>query len=99
MAAQGHQITKMPSVMPAEAARMDKREGMVEKPVICTVLADVLNLRAGPGISFNIVSYLNKGLQVTPTLPARAAGLWVEVVTPAGSGWVNSSFITCEELK
>ena len=53
-----------------------------------TVAVDLLNLRAGPGVEYDVLAHLEKG----DALEARArveAGDWVKVSTAAGlQGWV-----------
>lgn len=57
---------------------------------------DVLNVRGGPGVSFEIVSTLEP---TAADIPATGQAwllpksLWYEIAIDSGTGWVNSSFI------
>ena len=52
-----------------------------------------LNVRGGPGISYNILTVISRGTQVTLT-HRNAAGTWVRVILPNGTqGWVNASYV------
>lgn len=90
------QYTK-PVLMPLQATKTPYKATKTTIQTDCVILADFLHLRAGPGVTAPVIGYLHKGQHVTPTPFTQAAGLWVEVITPAGTGWVNSNFITCEE--
>ena len=53
-----------------------------------------LNVRSGPGVSFNNFDTLSRGETVT-VLGRNTAGSWIEIVLPNGStGWVSSSYMT-----
>lgn len=57
---------------------------------------DVLNVREGPGVGFDITDTLEPtALDVPVTGEARLlpTSIWYEVETSNGTGWVNSSFI------
>jgi hypothetical protein len=57
---------------------------------------DVLNVREGPGTSFDIVSTLDPttvDIPVTGKAWLLANSLWYEIAIDSGTGWVNSSFI------
>lgn len=62
-------------------------------PQPCTVTAaEALNLRAGPGTSYQVIEWLKPGQVLT--IAQRRDG-WAEVTTPGGlTGWVN--LIYCE---
>ena len=56
---------------------------------------DVLNVRLGPGTNNEIIGMLAPGVVVGLTGPQVEVGssTWVELVTPAGAGWVNDLFL------
>ena len=56
---------------------------------------DVLNVRIGPGASNEIIGMLVPGVIVALTGPQEQVGssTWVEIVTPAGAGWVNDLYL------
>lgn len=58
-----------------------------EAPKICTVTADALNVRRGPGVSYAVIGYLYAGDIVTIQ---TQRGAWYEI----GAGWIHSKF--CE---
>jgi hypothetical protein len=57
------------------------------------VTADILNLRGGPGLEYDVVGHLQRG----DTVQARArleAGDWVKVASSGGvEGWVATEFV------
>ncbi len=65
-------VTPTPTTVPAEAV----------------VQTDVLNLRAGPGTSFERIATLSQGNRLTVTGQVDACA-WLQVITPTGGqGWV-----------
>ena len=56
---------------------------------------DVLNVRLAAGPGNEIIGMLAPGTMIRLTGPQRAVGesTWVEIVTPAGAGWVNGRFL------
>lgn len=54
-----------------------------------------LNLRSGPGMSYQVLQVLQEGERVTAT--GRNMAGWLLVETPAGNGWIYSQFIECLE--
>lgn len=62
-------------------------------PIICTVHADALYLRAGPGMEYQALDALDKGEPVT--LQTTASEHWQLVTVGARTGWVNSLFLDC----
>jgi uncharacterized protein YgiM (DUF1202 family) len=66
---------------------------------IQTVATDLLNLRAGAGLSFDIVDTLPFGTEVTIDASQRKAAdginwIFVTVVETSKTGWVDSSFLS-----
>ena len=59
---------------------------------------DVLNVRAGPGVSSEIVATLAPDaaeLESTGRIADVGTALWREIVVPGdGAGWVNAAFLT-----
>jgi hypothetical protein len=57
------------------------------------VTADILNLRGGPGLEYDVIGHLQRG----DTVQARArleAGDWVKVASSGGvEGWVATEFV------
>lgn len=58
-----------------------------------TVNTGALNIRTGPGVNYNVITYVYRNTVLT--LQARNADAsWVKVMTSGGvQGWVNSSYI------
>ncbi len=57
-------------------------------PAEAVVQTDVLNLRAGPGTSFDRIATLSQGNRLTVTGQVDACA-WLQVITPTGGqGWV-----------
>ncbi len=56
---------------------------------------DVLNVRLGPGVSYQVIGMLAPGTEVVATGVEAAVGssTWIELATPAGAGWVNDHFL------
>ena len=63
--------------------------------VVLVAEDDVLNVRIGPGVNNEIIGMLVPGVVVALTGPETEVGssTWVEIVTPAGAGWVNDLFL------
>ncbi len=67
-------------------------------PRECTVVADTLNVRAGPGSVYDIVGRLAQGARLTP-LARNAESSWLYVQPPRGAaaGWVaaDRKYLSC----
>ena len=50
-----------------------------------------LNVRSGPGVSHGIITTVAGGT-VLPVISQRVGSKWMEVSSPAGNGWVNSTY-------
>jgi spore germination protein GerM len=63
--------------------------------VVLVAEDDVLNVRIGPGVGNEIIGSLAPGVIVALTGPREQVGssTWVEIVTPAGAGWVNDLYL------
>ncbi|MBX3049958.1 MAG: PD40 domain-containing protein [Caldilineaceae bacterium] len=59
------------------------------------VLAEGLNVRAGPGIDFPVIGAFAQNDRLT-LLARNAAGDWVKIALPGGSGWVYAPLIQPE---
>ncbi|MFN8484909.1 MAG: SH3 domain-containing protein [Anaerolineae bacterium] len=56
-----------------------------------TVLADVLNVRAGPGLNFNVVEQVQQGENLNLL---QNLGAWLQVRTPSGAvGYVMATYV------
>lgn len=66
--------------------------------VILVAANDVLNIRSGPGASYNVVgTFAPTAIDVMRTGPSSLSGgnPWVEVQKPGGgTGWVNANYLT-----
>jgi len=62
-------------------------------PQKCIVTAqEFLNLRMGPGMSYEAINWLKKGEVLTIT-NEPGVGVWIQVITDThNTGWVNSNF-------
>ena len=61
----------------------------------CTVIADALNLRSGPGTTYSVITGLAYRTTVKP-LARTANADWLEVATADGTaGWVTASYLEC----
>lgn len=65
------------------------------RKVVLVADDDVLNVRIGAGVNNVIIGMLAPGTLVGLTGPRTEVGssTWVEIVTPAGAGWVNGHFL------
>jgi len=62
-------------------------------PAVCTVLADVLNVRNGPGTEYQVVGRVRQGDALQP-LGRNAAGDWLWVsLEGGGHGWVYAGLV------
>jgi len=64
--------------------------------VVLVEADDVLNVRSGPGVDNEILGGLAPGVTVVLMGDSQTVGssTWVEILTPAGNGWVNSFYLT-----
>lgn len=61
----------------------------------CTVVADALNVRSGPDITYSALTAVTYGASVRP-LARTAASDWAEVaLTDGTAGWVASAYLEC----
>jgi uncharacterized protein YraI len=64
-------------------------------PLTCVVVADVLNLRAGPGGTYEVIGHLTQGDVLLPE-GRGDAGDWLWVCNAAGQhGWVTARLMEC----
>lgn len=61
----------------------------------CSVTAENLNLRTGPGVGYAIKASLPAGTTLSP-LPSPGADGWLWVQVGGQSGYVNSKFTNCQ---
>lgn len=68
----------------------------LESGVVARIATEIANLRAGPGLTFDIVAEVPEG-QVFPVIDVSDDGEWVQLVTPDGvQGWVFLSLVEIE---
>lgn len=61
----------------------------------CTVIADALNLRSGPGTTYSVITGLAYRTTVKP-LARTASADWLQVALTDGvAGWVTASYLEC----
>jgi hypothetical protein len=61
----------------------------------CTVVADALNVRSGPGTSYPSLTAVTYGASVRPLARTQASD-WVQVALANGTaGWVASAYLEC----
>lgn len=60
----------------------------------CTVNAEHLNLRSGPGLTWGSIAILNNGETVTILSEPAQGSSWVHVDAGGREGWINQNF--CE---
>jgi len=79
-----------PTVSPAASLAMDPQPGAAAAArSSCTVTAEALNLRAGPGTAYPVLTWLYAGQVLT----VLQAGAWLQVQTDGGlTGYVNSNY-------
>ena len=68
----------------------------IPKAVVGVEHDDVLNVRAGPGVGYEIVGTLEptaEGVMQTGRARNLPGSIWVEVSLPDGPGWVNDYFL------
>lgn len=68
--------------VPAVAAQVSDSPGL-------TVLAQALNVRSGPGVTYLIVGLLGQGDQVAIVGQHTASGWWQVALPDGGTGWVS----------
>ncbi|MFZ5910402.1 MAG: SH3 domain-containing protein [Chloroflexota bacterium] len=79
----------LPTVSPAPSMTMDPQPAAAAARSSCTVTAESLNLRAGPGTAYPVLTWLSAGQVLT----VLEAGPWLEVQTAGGlTGYVNSNY-------
>lgn len=80
----------------APAEREDAPQEVAPRPVIVVTAPQGLNLRKGPHISYGVMTVLPDGAAVEILdlpLDVEVPG-WALVKTGAGTGWVNTTFLT-----
>ncbi len=66
------------------------------RSVVGVAADDVLNVRSGPGVEYDIIAGLSPtatGVMLTGRETLVGSSVWVEVVTDEGTGWVNESYL------
>jgi len=61
---------------------------------VCTVTAEHLNLRSGPGLTWGSITILNNGETVTILSEPAQDSSWLHVDAGGREGWINQNF--CE---
>lgn len=80
--------------IPVEVTLGDSAPGPEIEPVATVSNANVLNVRAGPGLAYESFAYLVREQTVT-MLGRDAAPAWIQVQLPDGrSGWVGAGYLT-----
>ncbi len=80
----------------APAEREEAPQEVAPRPVIVVTAPQGLNLRKGPHISYGVMTVLPDGAAVEILdlpLDVEVPG-WALVKTGAGTGWVNTTFLT-----
>lgn len=88
--------TTTPGELPGEPVDIYPYEG-AELGVVGVEADDVLNVRSGPGVEFDVVTELEplaRGIVATGHNRSREDGFWVEVEAEGGTGWANVSFLS-----
>lgn len=62
---------------------------------VCTVTAEHLNLRNGPGMEWGSIAILNNGETVTILSEPAQGSNWINVRVGRHEGWINQIF--CEQ--
>ena len=53
-----------------------------------------LNVRSGPGITYNVIAVINRGQVVGLTGEKNANATWVKIILSNGTqGWVNAYYL------
>lgn len=86
-----------PGDLPGERIELFPHEG-AELAVVGVAADDILNVRAGPGVDFDVVAELDPlATGVTATGHNRSldgGGIWAEVETDGETGWANVAFLS-----
>ncbi len=83
------------TTLAGEPFDMGPRRGEV-LAVVGVAFNDVLNVRAGPGIGYDVVATLDPladGVTATGRARLLSRSIWYEVTVGATTGWANSSFL------
>lgn len=59
---------------------------------VCTVTAEHLNLRSGPGLTWGAIAILNNGETVTILSEPAQGSNWINVQAGGMNGWINSYY-------
>ena len=62
---------------------------------VCTVTAEHLNLRIGPGMEWESIAILNNGETVTILSETTQDSNWIKVHAGGRKGWINKNY--CEQ--
>jgi uncharacterized protein YraI len=88
------------SAMPGTLVRWT--EATDTRSVILVAADDVLNVRSGPGIAYEVIAGLTStatGVVLTGRETQVGSSIWVEIVTDLGSGWVNEYYLAEPDSK
>ncbi len=84
-----------PGTTPIPGATPSPQPSPAPSDPTCTVVADALNVRSGPGTTYPSVTAVTYGTSVRP-LARTAASDWVQVALSNGTaGWVASAYLEC----
>lgn len=75
----------------AQAQSVDESQQARFEPPIMIVNTSFLNIRTGPGSNYAIMLTVVGGTEL-PVLGSAGDGVWFQVSTVAGIGWLNSQF-------
>jgi len=69
--------------------------GSSESPtgITATTTAGFLNMRSGPGVSYEIIDVLPRGT-VAPVIGRNSSGAWLQIVNEAVTGWISANYTT-----
>jgi WD40 repeat protein len=93
--------TPSPTLTPTATFTPTPSAPTVSLEIFCTVIADRLNLRPGPGTSFNPPVTVVETGEILVVTGRNADSSWLQVVVlddalkPAFEGWVSADFVFC----
>ncbi len=80
--------TSMPTILPTFAVISTP----IKEGIFATVSAEALNIRSGPGVSYEIIGQVYGGDQLV-VIARGESGDWLKVLQDSQEGWVSVSYV------
>lgn len=92
-------VTRLPTPTPSPTPTFTSTPTPTPTPTLvrkATVVADTLNVRSGPSISYGIVSKVSKGTVLTILSQSNDRCDWLEIQSGGLIGWISGSYVRAD---